>query len=122
MENKEQDNKKTKPSSTDPKPTDEVQLTIETVTPDTHKSVPETPVDSDRVEESVETANDNKQSGHVEDNASKQDAKSDTKATDTSENREEVQYEDDGNENENQYKGDNDDEGDERDKIETIAP
>lgn len=122
MENKEQDNKKTKPSSTDPKPTDEVQLTIETVTPDTHKSVPETPVDSDRVEESVETANDNEQSGHAEDNAGKQDAKSDTKATDTSENREEVQHEDDGNENENQYKGDNDDEGDERDKIETIAP
>lgn len=133
MENQEQDNKE-KSTEVTPKPTDEVQLTIETVTPDTHKSVPETPVDSEKVEEKVEGANDNEE---IEVKADEQQAKSgeesDTKdngVDEKDEKDEKVTTEDATDDEEEEldtqgdaHKGSDDDgEGDIRDSIETVAP
>ncbi|MNK52703.1 hypothetical protein D3C87_716450 [compost metagenome] len=77
MENKEQDDTKAKTTTEHPKPSDEVQLTIETVTPDTVRTVPETAVDSKEVEGKAEEANSNGEMPKVDHASDEQPAKAD---------------------------------------------
>ena len=77
MENKEQDDTKAKTTTEHPKPSDEVQLTIETVTPDTVRTVPETAVDSKEVEGKAEEANSNGEVPKVDHASDEQPAKAD---------------------------------------------
>jgi hypothetical protein len=124
MENQDQENK-AKSTEATPKPTDEVQLTIETVTPDTHQSVPETTVDSEKVEDKVEGANDNKEVDEVKELSNDKDA-TDTDEEVVEEDKKENEDDDaEGDEKElteDEQKGDDDGEGDIRDSIETVAP
>ena len=124
MENQDQENK-AKSAEATPKPTDEVQLTIETVTPDTHQSVPETTVDSDKVEEKVEGANDNEEVDEVKEVSSEKDAANIDEEVVEDDEKESGQDDAAGDEKElteEEQKGDDDGEGDIRDSIETVAP
>lgn len=124
MENQQQDNK-AKSTEATPKPTDEVQLTIETVTPDTHQSVPETPVDSEKVEEKVEGANDNEEVEEVKALNNEKDATDVDEETVEDDKKESGEDNAEGDEKElteEEQKGEDDGEGDIRDSIETVAP
>jgi len=68
MENKEQDHTKKQDSTDHPKPSDEVQLTIETVTPDTAKTIPETIVHDEALEQKADQANQNDEAPTAADN------------------------------------------------------
>ena len=65
MENQQENT--TNPSGANPKPTDDVQLTIETVTPDTHQSIPQTEVNTEKIEGKVENANDHDENEKIVD-------------------------------------------------------
>lgn len=121
MENQEQNNK-AKSTEATPKPTDEVQLTIETVTPDTHQSVPETPVDSEKVEDKVEGANDNEEVIELSNEKDASDADEEVVEDDKKENGQDDAEGDETELTEDAQKGDDDGEGDIRDSIETVAP
>lgn len=152
MENQEQENTKPKATLENPKPTDDVQLTIETVIPDTAcTTVPQTPVESEQLEEKVEGANDNNSAGvdgepsgaGAVDEQKQEDKQEDSaaqpataekepvegldeqKAEESAEAETEVADENDAADERKTAEtkeGDNNEGDDERDKIETVAP
>jgi hypothetical protein len=99
MENQEQKQPST-PQTDSPKPTDDVQLTVETVTPDTEKEVVPTPVHEGKAETKAADA---ATSESTEPSNESSEEESAANATDTA-------------------KSTKDDEGDERDQVETVAP
>ena len=136
MENKDQENKAAK----DPQPSDQVQLEIETVTPDTEKNVVPT-TNSDQL--ANETANTDKQkeekNNDVADNANQlseaetspkveseeqsgdMEVKSDELETDVPDKAKAETSTDDNDDDASATKKD-DGENDERDQIETVSP
>ncbi|WAC39581.1 hypothetical protein [Pedobacter sp. SL55] len=119
-ENKQNYHNDTKMSeSKHPEPTEEVQLTIETVTPDTHQSLPKAPVADENAEEKVGSASDSEE-------AKDEMEEVNVKSTETEEYMSQAkneQEETDNDENIASEKSTENNEGDdERDKIETIAP
>ena len=117
---KGQENTEVKLNKEHPAPTEEVQLTIETVTPDTHQSLPKAPADNKKIEERDELANDS-QKEHDEIEEVKAESKEPEEDTPQAKNEQEDEAE--NTEDTASEKGTaNTDEDDERDKIETIAP
>ena len=82
MENKEQNHTKKQDSTDHPKPSDEVQLTIETVTPDTAKTIPETIVHDEELEQKADQANQNEEAPTAADNEQAQPAQTASKDED----------------------------------------
>lgn len=99
MENQKQENIKAKSLTENPKPTDDVQLAIETVTPDTHQPVSEA-CTNDKIDEN-KVENSNKEADKID-----QEIANETSTEEEKDNKENIDKPGD----------------DERDKIETIAP
>jgi Flp pilus assembly secretin CpaC len=116
MENQRENN--TNPSEINPKPTEDVQLTIETVTPDTHQSVPQTDVNTEKIEGKVEETNNNDENKEVVDSSLEQKEETvDQEISDTESNQQ-----DDQSQEEKKNGNTRGDKDDERDKIETVSP
>ncbi len=114
MENKETVKKQEETKATSPQTTDNPQLDIETVTPDTQQTVPQTHVNTAKVDTAITGANQNAEERSVTPQATAQEKemqekplpKEGTKASKPADND-----------------SDNDEEeDDERDKIETVSP
>ena len=114
MQNSDQ-NKENAPMPENPKPTDEVQMNIETVTPDTEKVVVPTPAhESENRDEQQEKADD-AQNTEGEHQPSDEPAKSATAD-------ENVVVQEAEKESDEQVSDKENDSDDERDQVETVSP
>jgi hypothetical protein len=104
MAQQQEDDKQKEVEAIQPKPTDSPQLDIETVTPDTQATVPDTPVESNK----TEAAKPNSQTSNT---ANRNEVASDEQG------REQVPED-----STNSDATDNGEDDDIRDQIETIAP
>ncbi len=120
MENSAKENTPQNQSNTTPKPSEDVQLTIETVTPDTEKDVVPTQVQQDSSNKD-ETQSDDEQKPETEEIENTSD-------TDSAENDEEQNTEIDSDQEEqatDEPESDQEstlDDDDERNQIETVSP
>ncbi len=105
--------KENTPMPANPKPSDEVQLNIETVTPETEKAVPTTDVTQEQSKD---------QDANPEDNKGQQETIESEKSADTSETSDNEETTDEENPAAVEDNKGGDDPTDARDQVETINP
>jgi len=120
MENSAKENTPENQSNTTPKPSEDVQLTIETVTPDTEKDVVPTQVQQDSSSED-ELQNDAEQKPEAEEIENTSDTDSAKKDEEENTEVDSDQEEEATDENESDQEKPLDDD-DERNQIETVSP
>jgi len=119
MENSAKENTTENQSNTTPKPSEDVQLTIETVTPDTEKDVVPTQVQQDSSNENGSKSDADEQkpgTAAIENTSDTDSAKEEKESTETESNGEEATDEPESDQETTL------DDDDERNQIETVSP